>query len=100
MLDLDLKELDELSKISKDRRVNKYMDEVKRVNEDPEFREFISAEEDNRKIENSIKKELREEGQEEEKLEIVKNMLSKNMDIKLISEITGLTEDQIKVLNN
>ena len=57
-------------------------------------------EEDNRKIENSIKKELREEGQEEEKLEIVKNMLSKNMDIKLISEITGLTEDQIKVLNN
>ena len=100
MLDLDLKELDELSKISKDRRVNKYMDEVKRLNEDPEFREFISAEEDNRKIENSIKKELREEGQEEEKLEIVKNMLSKNMDIKLISEITGLTEDQIKVLNN
>ena len=76
------------------------MDEVNRVNEDPEFREFISAEEDNRKIENSIKKELREEGQEEEKLEIVKNMLSKNMDIKLISEITGLTEDQIKVLNN
>mgnify|MGYP004622529403 FL=1 len=100
MLDLDLKELDELSKISKYRRVNKYMDEVKRLNEDPEFREFISAEEDNRKIENSIKKELREEGQEEEKLEIVKNMLSKNMDIKLISEITGLTEDQIKVLNN
>ena len=104
MLDLDLKELDELSKISKDRRVNKYMDEVKRVNEDPEFREFISAEEDNRKIENSIKKELREdgikEGQKEEKIEIAKNMLSKNMDIKLISEITDLMEDEIKSLNN
>ena len=104
MLDLDLEELDELSKISKDRRVNKYMDEVKRVNEDPEFREFISAEEDNRKIENSIKKELREsgikEGQREEKIEIAKNMLSKNMDIKLISEITGLMEDEIKSLNN
>ena len=80
------------------------MDEVKRVNEDPEFREFISAEEDNRKIENSIKKELREsgikEGQREEKIEIAKNMLSKNMDIKLISEITGLMEDEIKSLNN
>ena len=104
MLDLDLEELDKLSKISKDRRVNKYMDEVKRVNEDPEFREFISAEEDNRKIENSIKKELREsgikEGQREEKIEIAKNMLSKNMDIKLISEITGLMEDEIKSLNN
>ena len=95
MLDLDLKELDKLSKISKDRRVNKYMDEVKRVNEDPEFREFISAEEDNRKIENSIKKELREEGQEEEKIEIAKNMLSRKMDTKLISEITGLTEIEL-----
>ena len=92
MLDLDLEELDKLSKISKDRRVNKYMDEVKRVNEDPEFREFISAEEDNRKIENSIKKE--------EKIEIAKNMLFRDMDIKLISEITSLTEDEIKVLNN
>ena len=103
MLDLDLEELNELSKISKDRRVNKYMDEVKRVNEDPEFREFISAEEDNRKIENSIKKELREdgikEGQREEKIEIAKNMLSKNMDIKLISEITGLTESEVNALN-
>ena len=96
MLDLDLEELDELSKISKDRRVNKYMDEVKRVNEDPEFREFISAEEDNRKIENSIKKELREEGQKERNVEIAKNMLSKSMDIKLISEITGLTKDEIE----
>ena len=99
MLDLDLKELDKLSKISKDRRVNKYMDEVKRVNEDPEFREFISAEEDNRKIENSIKKELREdgikEGQKEEKIEIAKNMLSRKMDTKLISEITGLTEIEL-----
>ena len=74
------------------------MDEVKRVNEDPEFREFISAEEDNRKIENSIKKELREEGQEEEKIEIAKNMLSRKMDTKLISEITGLTEDEINSL--
>ena len=104
MLDLDLEELDKLSKISKDRRVNKYMDEVKRVNEDPEFREFISAEEDNRKIENSIKKELREdgikEGKKERNIEISKNMLSKNMDIKLISEITGLMEDEIKSLNN
>ena len=103
MLDLDLEELDELSKISKDRRVNKYMDEVKRVNEDPEFREFISAEEDNRKIENSIKKELREdgikEGQKERNIEISKNMLSKNMDIKLISEITGLTESEVNALN-
>ena len=102
MLDLDLEELDELSKISKDRRVNKYMDEVKRVNEDPEFREFISAEEDNRKIENSIKKELREdgikEGQKERNVEIAKNMLRDNIPIITISKYTGLTEKEISLL--
>ena len=102
MLDLDLEELDELSKISKDRRVNKYMNEVKRVNEDPEFREFISAEEDNRKIENSIKKELREdgikEGQKEEKIEIAKNMLNEGIDINVISKCTGLTNKEISLL--
>ena len=102
MLDLDLEELDGLSKISKDRRVNKYMDEVKRVNEDPEFREFISAEEDNRKIENSIKKELREdgikEGQKERNVEIAKNMLKDNIPIITISKYTGLTEKEISLL--
>ena len=98
MLDLDLEELDELSKISKDRRVNKYMDEVKRVNEDPEFREFISAEEDNRKIENSIKKELREEGQKEEKIEIAKNLIKNKVDISIIVSSTGLTEDEVHSL--
>ena len=98
MLDLDLKELDELSKISKDRRVNKYMDEVKRVNEDPEFREFISAEEDNRKIENSIKKELREEGQKERNIEIAKNLIKNKVDISIIASSTGLTEDEINSL--
>ena len=98
MLDLDLEELDKLSKISKDRRVNKYMDEVKRVNEDPEFREFISAEEDNRKIENSIKKELREEGHKEEKIEIAKNLLKNKVDISIIASSTGLTENEINSL--
>ena len=95
MLDLDLEELDELSKISKDRRVNKYMDEVKRVNEDPEFREFISAEEDNRKIENSIKKELREEGQKERNVEIAKNLIKNEVDMSIIVSSTGLTEDEV-----
>ena len=72
------------------------METLEEVNKDPEFREYMSAEEDNRKIENSIKKELREEGQKERNIEIAKNMLSKSMDIKLISEITGLMEDEIE----
>ena len=63
MLDLNLEELKALSK--KDRMVAKYMEEIKRVNEDPDFYEFISAEEDNRKIENSIREEMIEKGLKE-----------------------------------
>ena len=63
MLDLGLEELKTLSK--KDRMVAKYMEEIKRVNEDPDFYEFISAEEDNRKIENSIREEMIEKGLKE-----------------------------------
>ena len=94
MLDLNEEKLEDLSK--KDKVVSKYMETLEEVNKDPEFREYMSAEEDNRKIENSIKKELREEGQKERNIEIAKNMLSKSMDIKLISEITGLMEDEIE----
>ena len=63
MLDLGLEELKTLSK--KDRMVEKYMDELKRVNEDPDFHVFMSAEEDNRKIENSIREEMIEKGLKE-----------------------------------
>ena len=63
MLDLNLEELETLSK--KDRMVAKYMEEIKRVNEGPDFHVFMSAEEDNRKIENSIREEMIEKGLKE-----------------------------------
>ena len=63
MLDLGLEELKSLSK--KDRIVERYMEEVKRVNEDSNFHMFMSAEEDNQKIENSIREEMIEKGLKE-----------------------------------
>ena len=45
-------------------------------------------------VEKSIAK-----GRAEEKTEIVKTMLRKNMDIKLISEVTKLSEDEIKKIS-
>ncbi len=63
MLDLGLEELKLLS--LKDGMVKKYMEEIKRVNEDPDFFEYMSAEEDNRKIENSIRQEMTERGLKE-----------------------------------
>ena len=60
MMDLKKEELEKLSK--KDRVIDKYMEEVVRVNEDPEFHQYMSWEEDQRKIQNSLREEYREEG--------------------------------------
>ncbi len=86
------------------------MKELDRLNEDPEFREYMSYEEDQRKILNSRLKKAEEdgiekgikkgikEGIENEKLQIVQNMLKKGLNIDLISEYTGLSIDEIESL--
>ena len=108
MLDLKPNELNILSK--KDKVINKYMEEVERINEDPEFYEYISAEEDNRKIENSLKSQYKREGLEEgiekgieqgtrlAKLEAAKNLKQNGVDIEIISKSTGLTIEEINKL--
>ena len=111
------------------------MEEIKRVNEDPDFHVYMSAEEDNRKIENSIREEMIEKGLKEglerglkegiekgieqgleqgleqgiekgleqgreetkkEKEKIVLSMLNKGLDVKTISEYTGIEKEFIK----
>lgn len=94
MLDLEQKELKELEKLSQDRSVCKYMKKLEEVNEDPEFREFISAEEDNLKIENSIKREAIEQ----ERQEIAKSMLEDNIPIEQIAKYTNLSKEEIENL--
>ena len=42
----------------------------------------------------------REEGRTEEKIGIAKNMLSKKIDLKIISKVTGLSEAEIKKLKS
>ena len=67
MLDLPLEELKILSK--EDGMVNKYMENLENINKNPEFREYMSREEDLRKIRNSrlsvAKRKAREEGLKE-----------------------------------
>ena len=108
------------------------MEEIKRVNEDPDFYEFISAEEDNRKIENSIREEMiekglkeglerglkqgleqgleqgiaqgisqgleqgKEEGLEQANQQVVMSMLEKGLDVKTISEYTGIEKSFVE----
>ncbi len=72
MQNLNLEDLEKLSK--GDRMVKKYMSEIERVNENPEFWEYMSAEEDNRKIENTIKYYARMDGMKENSIEIAKKL--------------------------
>ena len=97
MLDLDKKELEN---ITKDKIVDKYITNVTIVNDNPEFQKYMSEEEDKRKIHNSLLSEAREngfnDGISQEKVNIAKNMLNKNMSIEDISEIIGLSIEEIK----
>lgn len=104
MLDLELKDLKELSK--ENRLVNKYMKELEKINKDPEFREYMTLDEDYRKIRNSILHEEKEksreeglkEGLKEQAIIIVKTMLKKGYKIEEISEITGFSKEDINEL--
>lgn len=104
MLDLEPKDLVKLSK--SDRMVESFMRNLEEVNQDPEFREYMSAEEDARKIRNSELKESYdngvkcgvEQGIEQEKIEVAKSMLKENIDIETISKCTGLNIEAIKKL--
>ena len=100
MLDLPLEELKKLSK--KDKMVEKYMKELIKVNEDPEFREYMSAEEDARKIENTIrsqyKREGLEEGRKESQKEMAKNFKNNGVSIEIIAKSTGLSIEEVEKL--
>ena len=117
MLDLDKKELKSLPK---DKIVDKYITNVTIVNDDPEFQKYMSEEEDKKKIQNSLLSEAKEEGisqgieqgytsgindgiskgENKKSIEIAKNMLNKNMSIEDISDITGLSIEEINKLPN
>lgn len=111
---LDLNE-EELKKIKGDKVVSKYMKEINKLNNDSEFVEYMSAEEDARKIYNSRMYDAREKGFkqgydegieqgiekgiEQNKIEIAKNLLDNNVDINVISLSTGLSQEEIKNLS-
>ena len=74
------------------------MDELERVNEDPRFREYLTKEQDEEKIRNTLimaaKAEGEELGEKQTKIEIAKKMLEK-YSIEEIKILTGLNENEI-----
>ena len=112
--------LEELERLNGDEMMDKIVKETKYLNEDSEFVKFMSEEDEDKYFINSWRTEGREEGIKEgikegiskgtkegialgvaqEKIAIVKSMLEKNYDIKEISDITGLSIDEINKIKN
>ena len=98
---------EELKDMPKDKIVDKYITNVTIVNDDPEFKKYMSEEEDKKKIQNSLISEAKNEGISEgikqgisqgiseEKNNVAKNLLSMNMPIEDISKATGLSIEEI-----
>ena len=86
------------------------METLEEVNQDPEFREYMSMEEDAIKMENSrinagiekgIEKGIEQgiiQGSTEKANEIARSLLENNIDIDIISKSTGLSIEEINNL--
>ena len=93
MLDMNL---DELLNIRGDKLMEKLKKEAIYLNNDEEFVKFLDDETEDRLFINTFI----EMGIEQNNLEITKKMLAKNTDINFISEITGLSIEEINKIND
>lgn len=114
MLNLEREDLKEISK--QDKVAKKYMEELEKLNKQPAFRQYMTAEEDARKIYNTEMKYARETGFKqgiEQGLEqgieqgiekgieqIIKNMLSNKMTPEDISAVTNVSIEVINKINS
>ena len=101
MLDLNEGELKKMPK--SDKISEKYIESVTIVNNDPFFQEYMSHEEDQRKMQNSLIREAEDTGyekgiklgKEKGKIKMVENMLNEKIDINTISKIANLSIEKI-----
>ena len=108
MLDLDREGLEKMNKKEKDKIIEEYKDRVYTLNGEIAFIAPLSAEEDEKLLENtridlSRKEGLKEglkQGEKKEKISIIKRMLKEKMSIEIISKITNLSKEEIKELGN
>ena len=106
MLDLEKKELEELSE--KSEIVDNFKEDVIKANEDEFVVEWISHEEEQKQYEEVLYEKGLSQGKQQglsegiekglmkKSNEIAKKMLELNMDLETISKVTGLTIDEIK----
>ena len=109
MMNLDLDELKELIKLTNnDGRIVKFMEELKKVNTVPEYRQYITEEQDyqfklnserheGEKIGEKIgEKRGLEIGAQKQKEKTIIEMLKENLPIDMISKILKIPKEQVK----
>ena len=81
---------------------DKFMDKIKNditsLNKDDDFYQFMTDEEDQRRMLNSLVDDSFDKGVKKANVDIAKKMIEKDIDFKTISEITGLSIDEINKL--
>ena len=104
MLDANSEELKELCK--GDAIMEKFKENVDKLNDDKTVIDFLTKEEEDEIIKNSYYddgleaglKQGKEFGQMEEKIDLAKKMILKKIDLKDISDITGLSIKELQEL--
>ena len=94
---------DELERICKgNKTLEKFKNEVERMNDDRKFANMMSQEEEAKKLHNTLMHHAKEEGFNEgirqNQLVIAKNMLKMGLDTNMISKATGLSLKEIENL--
>ena len=116
MLDLNEGELKEMPK--SDKISEKYVESVTIVNNDPFFQEYMSHEEDQRKMQNSLIREAEDSGYEKgikfgeekgkeeglkllekEKIDIAKSLIKSGMNLEEISKHTKIDIKELNKIN-
>ena len=107
LLDCDLEKLNALKG---DDKVERIKEEIKYLNEDPEFVRYMSDEDEARLLKNTLKtdayedglqkgieqqKELNEQELKQQRISTAKTLKENNVSIDIIIKSTGLTEDEI-----
>ena len=96
IFDFDKEELKKVG--SGDKYMTEFKKKVESLNNNARYKEFLSAEEDAKKTNNTFKEIGRREGVEERNIEIARNLLKENVDMEIISKATGLALEEIKKL--
>lgn len=94
---------EELKRIGKgDEYMSEFKKKIESLNDNREYKEFLTAEEDMKKTNNTFKEIGRREGFEDgkvlEKIEIAKKLFKENIDEQIISKVTGLSMEKIRDL--